>query len=58
MLWQDDGHELALLREPATERLWAVRQNALTRLQVEGLARPLRVRSLVRRAADKVLRSL
>ena len=57
-LWQDDGHELALLREPATERLWALRQAALTRLRAEGLARPLRVRSLVRRAADKVLRSL
>ena len=58
VLWQDDGHELALLREPATDNLWALRQNALTRLQAEGLARPLRVRSLVRRAADKVLRNL
>ena len=58
VLWQDDGHELALLREPATDNLWALRQNALTRLQAEGLARPLRVRSLVRRAADKVLSSL
>ena len=57
-LWQDDGHELVLLHEPATDHLWAVRQAALTRLQAEGLARPLRVRSLVRRAADKVLRSL
>ena len=57
-LWQDDGHELALLQEPAADRLWALRQAALARLLVEGLAQPLRVRSLVRRAADRVLRGL
>ena len=55
-LWQDDGHELALLQEPAADRLWALRQGALARLLAEGLAQPLRVRSLVRRAADRVLR--
>ena len=57
-LWQDDGHELALLLEPATDRLWALRQAALARLLAESLAQPLRVRSLVRRAADRVLRGL
>jgi hypothetical protein len=57
-LWQDDGHELALLLEPSTDRLFALRQAALARLLAEGLAQPLRVRSLVRRAADRVLRGL
>lgn len=57
-LWQDPGHELLLLFEPAAERLWALRQPALARLLAEKLARPLRVRSLVRRAADTVLHAL
>ena len=57
-LWQDPEHELLLLLEPAVERLWALRQLALARLLAENLARPLRVRSLVRRAADKVLHAL
>lgn len=57
-LWQDGQHELALLREPATERLFAVRQCAIGQLQAEGLAFPYKVRSLVRRSADKVLRGM
>ncbi len=57
-LWQDRQHELALLREPATEQLYAVRQRAMARLQAEGLAHSYRVRSLVRRSAEKVLRGL
>ncbi len=57
-LWQDRQHELALLREPATEQLFAVRQCAIAQLQAEGLAFPYKVRSLVRRSADKVLRGL
>ena len=57
-LWQDDGHELALLQEPAADRLWALSQAALARLLAEGLVQPLRLRSLVRRAADRVLRGL
>jgi ribosomal protein S3 len=52
----DDGHDLALLQEPAADRLWALRQAALARLLAEGLAQPLRVRSRVRRAAERVLR--
>lgn len=55
-LWQDEGHELVLLHDPAAERLWALRQRALARLLDEGLAQPWRVRSLVRRAADRLLR--
>ncbi len=57
-LWQDPKHELALLREPATEQLFAVHQRAITRLQAEGLAHPYKVRSLVRRSAEKVMRGL
>jgi hypothetical protein len=57
-LWQDRQHELALLHEPATEQLFAVRQRAIAQLQAEGLASPYKVRSLVRRSADKVLRGL
>ena len=57
-LWQDDGHELLLLVELAADRPWALRQPALARLLAENLARPLRMRSLVRRAADKVLHAL
>lgn len=56
-LWQDHGHELALLRDAAADRQFAVRQGALSRLLAEGLAQPLQVRSLVRRAAGKVLRA-
>ena len=55
-LWQDRQHELALLREPATGQLFALRQRAVARLQDEGLATPYKVRSLVRRSAEKVLR--
>jgi hypothetical protein len=57
-LWQDRQHDLALLHEPATEQLFAVRQRAIAQLQDEGLAAPYRARSLVRRAADKVLRAM
>lgn len=57
-LWQDDQHELTLLREPTTDRRWALHQRALARLLSEGLAHRYKVRSLVRRAAEKVLRAL
>jgi hypothetical protein len=57
-LWQDRKHELALLREPATEQLFAVHQRAMARLQAEGLAHPYKVRSLVRRSAERVMRGL
>jgi hypothetical protein len=57
-LWQDRRRELALLHEPATGRLFAVRQRALASLQAAGLAHAYKVRSLVRRSADKVMRGL
>ena len=57
-LWSDPGGELMLLIEPATSALWALRQNALARLLGENLAREMQVRSLVRRAADRVLRAM
>ena len=56
-LWFDPDSELLLLQEPASGRLWALRENAMLRLLAEALARPLRVRSLVRRAADRLLNS-
>ena len=56
-LWSDADSELVLLLEPPSGRLWALRQTALSRLLGEHLARPLRLRSLVRRAADRLLRS-
>ena len=54
-LWSDPDSELVLLLEPPSGRLWALRQTALSRLLGEHLARPLRLRSLVRRAADRLL---
>ena len=57
-LWRDAGHDLLLLGEPQTGSLWALRQSALARLLAENLARPMRVRSLVRRAADRLLRGV
>lgn len=56
-LWSDPDSESVLLLEPPSGRLWALRQTALSRLLGERLARPLRLRSLVRRAADRLLRS-
>ena len=57
-LWSDPEGELMLLIEPASGALWALRQNAMARLLGENLAREMQVRSLVRRAADRVLRAL
>lgn len=58
LLWRDDSNEVWLMREPAAERHWALRVHGIERLRQEGLAHPLRMRSLVRRAAAKVKRSL
>lgn len=58
LLWQDPGQTLWLLHEPHPMRHWALRSDAVQRLQQAGLARPMRVRSLVRRAAAEVLRGL
>jgi hypothetical protein len=58
LLWRDDGNEVWLMREPAADRHWALRVHGIDRLRQEGLAHPLRMRSLVRRAAAKLQRSL
>ncbi len=60
LLLVDESLPLWLLREPDDEepRLWPVRPAAIERLLAERLAKPLRVRSLVRRAADRVLRAI
>ena len=55
LLERDDALQLWVLRESADGRLWALRPAAMDRLALEGLALPVRVRSLVRRAADQVL---
>lgn len=58
LLWRDDANEVWLLREPAADRHWALKVHGIERLRHEGLAHPLRMRSLVRRAAAKVHHSL
>lgn len=58
LLWASRDEALWVLREPSAERLWAVRPAALDRLLAEQLAQPLHQRSLVRRAAERVLRAL
>ena len=57
-LWQDDHHEYVMLDDPVGDQRWALHQRALARLLSEGLAHRYKIRSLVRRAADKVLRTL
>lgn len=54
LLWHDEPLGLWLLREPATERHWALRQAALDQLAAERLLQPLRRRSLVKRAASRL----
>lgn len=56
LLQADNDPALWLLRDQVTERLWPVRPPAMDRLAAERLARTLRVRSLARRAAERVLR--
>ena len=66
LLWLDSDDHLAtaepatvwLLREPSTDRLWAVRPAAIERLATEHLVQPLHLRSVVRRAAARVLQAL
>lgn len=58
LLWRDDDNEVWLMREPAADRHWALRVDGIERLRQEGLAHPLRMRSLVRRAAAKLQRTL
>ncbi|WP_348753367.1 DUF1631 family protein [uncultured Aquincola sp.] len=58
LLWHaDDLWLFAELAQP-TRQTWALRQSALERLHAEGLLRELRPRSLVRRAAARLLRQI
>jgi Protein of unknown function (DUF1631) len=58
LLWRDDNNDVWLMREPAADRHWALRVHGIERLRQEGLAHPLRMRSLVRRAAARLQRAL
>lgn len=55
LLWGDETDGLWLLREPAADRPWALRASALDQLAREHLVQPLHMRSLVRRAASRML---
>lgn len=58
LLWHaDDLWLFAELASP-TRQTWALRQSALERLHGEGLLRELRPRSLVRRAAARLMRQI
>ncbi len=52
LLWS--GGDLWLLRDLAGDRRWALRAAAVDRLAAERLATPLRMRSLARRAAERL----
>lgn len=58
LLWTDRSGETWLLRDAATTRHWALRLRAVERLAAAQLALPVRPRSLVRTAADRMLRSM
>jgi hypothetical protein len=58
LLWMDEVGEVWLLADAAAPRHWALRRSAVERLSAEKLAVPLRPRSLVRSAADRMLRSM
>lgn len=58
LLWMDGSGETWLLADAAAPRHWALRLRAIERLAAEQLALPLRPRSLVRSAAERVLRAM
>jgi hypothetical protein len=58
LLWLDELGDVWLLADAAAPRHWALRLSAIERLAAEKLALPLRPRSLVRSAADRMLRSM
>lgn len=57
-MWCDSHGDSWLLRDVEADRHWALRQRALERLAEVDLAAVMQVRSLVRRAADKVLNTI
>jgi hypothetical protein len=59
LLWRSASGELWLLGDAASENLtWAVRERAVEHLCAEQLLQPLAPRSLVQRAADRVLHEI
>lgn len=56
LLWS--SHDLWLLRDTTDGREWALRAGVVERLAAERLVRPFRMRSLARRAAERVQQSL
>ena len=52
LLWSRD--DLWMLRDLDDDRKWVLRPGAIERLIAEHLAQPLRIRSLARRAAERV----
>jgi len=54
LLWVGDRGEVWLLGDGASDATWAVRRGALVRLHTAKLAKTLKVRSLLGRAAFKV----
>lgn len=58
LLWYGTHREYWLLADGAAPRTWAVRRRALERLYTEQLLSVLQPRSLIRDAADRVLRSM
>lgn len=54
LLWVGDRGEVWLLGDGASDSTWAVRRGALVRLHAAKLAKTLKVRSLLGRAAFKV----
>jgi hypothetical protein len=56
LLWSRD--DVWLLRDLTGGRHWALRPGVIERLAAERLVAPLRMRSLVRRAAERVQKTL
>lgn len=58
VLWHADDLWLYAELASETRQTWALRQSALERLHAEGLLRELQQRSLVRRAAARLMRQI
>jgi hypothetical protein len=58
LLWTDEPGEVWLLADASAPRHWALRHSAVDRLAAEKLAAPVQVRSLIRSAAERMLRTM
>jgi hypothetical protein len=54
LLWPGDKKEVYLFGDGASDATWAVRRGALLLMHAGGLAKPLKMRSLVGSAAARV----